>query len=305
MNFNNKDFLSTKNLNKKSILEICQLAHKFENQVKANKKINLSSGKILASCFFEVSTRTRLSFETAMMRLGGSVLSMGGVEQTSFWGKGESFEDTIRVIDGYSDLLIVRHPETGFVKIAADVAKHPVINAGDGGEGEHPTQALLDFYTIWKRGKFSKLAIGFVGDLKYGRTVHSLVPLLDLFGFNFVFISHQSFRLPKKILNNIKHKSLETADLNKYISDLDILYITRVQKERFRDKEIYNKVKNLYRINERAIGYAKKNMLVMHPLPRIYEIDLKIDSDPRSVYFEQAENGVYVRMALIAKILGW
>lgn len=304
MNLKNQDFLSVNQLNKKSVLEIFKLALKFEKAIGSNQKLTISSGKILATCFFEASTRTRLSFEAATLRLGGQVLSMGQVEQTSLFAKGESFEDTIRIIDGYADLLVIRHPKTGFVKIAADAAQHPVINAGDGGEGEHPTQALLDFYTIWKNRGNTKLGIGILGDLKYGRTVHSLVPLLDLFGYKFIFISHQNLCLPKGIKIGLKNKYLESSDLEKYLPDLDVLYVTRVQKERFKNLKEYQEVKNLYQINDRILSIAKKNLIIMHPLPRVYELDPEIDKDPRAHYFQQAENGVYVRMALIAKILG-
>ncbi len=271
------------------------------------KFANACAGKKLATLFFEASTRTRMSFEAAMYELGGHVLSMAGAS-TSSTSKGESIADTARVISCYADIIAMRHPKDGAAYVAAEHARVPVINAGDGGHC-HPTQTLADLLTIYReKGRFHDLTVGFCGDLKYGRTVHSLIGALSRYtDIRFVLISPEELRIPDYLRTDVIEKNgfsyTETASLEDVIGDLDILYMTRIQRERFEDMEQYERLKDSYILTEEKLRAAKEDCCVMHPLPRDNEISVKIDDDPRACYFKQVENGKYMRMALILKLL--
>ena len=271
------------------------------------KYANACAGKKLATLFFEASTRTRMSFEAAMYELGGHVLSMAGAS-TSSTSKGESIADTARVISCYADIIAMRHPKDGAAYVAAEHARVPVINAGDGGHC-HPTQTLADLLTIYReKGRFHDLTVGFCGDLKYGRTVHSLIGALSRYtDIRFVLISPEELRIPDYLRTDVIEKNgfsyTETASLEDVIGDLDILYMTRIQRERFEDMEQYERLKDSYILTEEKLRAAKEDCCVMHPLPRVNEISVKIDDDPRACYFKQVENGKYMRMALILKLL--
>ena len=303
MGFFGRDIISIRDFSKDEILRILDAAQVM--QAGKEKYFGLLSGKVMASLFFEPSTRTRLSFDAAMQRLGGSVIGFQNPEMTSI-SKGETTEDTIRIIDGYCDLIVMRHPKDGSVKIAAELAEKPVINAGDG-SNEHPTQTFMDLYTIRKEhGALENLNVGFVGDLKYGRTVHSLAYALSHFKPNITFISHKSLRMPEKYLKELDAKKInyvEEEDLTKASKDLDILYVTRIQKERFLNPEDYSQVKGGYQIDSSFLKFTKPSLKILHPLPRVDEINTGLDSANQSIYFKQAHNGIYVRMALLAMIL--
>ena len=265
-------------------------------------------GKILATLFFEPSTRTRLSFESAMLSLGGKVLGFSEAKSSSA-AKGESVADTIRVVSAYCDIIAMRHPKEGAPLVATQHSLVPVINAGDGGHN-HPTQTLTDLITIHKeKGHFDNLTIGFCGDLKFGRTVHSLVAAMSRYtGVRFVFVSPEELKLPRYVKEQyIKSKNIpytQSTSLEAVMPELDILYMTRVQKERFFNEEDYIRLKNSYVLTREKMAQAKPTMAVLHPLPRVNEIALDVDDDPRAAYFEQVQNGVYVRMALIMTLLG-
>lgn len=271
------------------------------------KYAHACDGKKLATCFYEPSTRTRLSFEAAMLNLGGSVLGFSSADSSSA-AKGESVSDTIRVISCYADICAMRHPKEGAPLVASLKSKIPVINAGDGGH-QHPTQTLTDLLTIRSlRGELGNLTIGLCGDLKFGRTVHSLINALIRYpGIRFVLISPEELRIPSYIredvlaANNIPFTEVER--LEDAMPELDILYMTRVQKERFFNEEDYVRLKNFYVLTKSKMELAKKDMLVLHPLPRVNEISVEVDDDPRAAYFRQAQYGVYVRMALILTLL--
>ncbi len=264
--------------------------------------------KKLATLFFEPSTRTRLSFEAAMYELGGRVIGFSEASSSSV-SKGESVADTVRVVSNYADIIAMRHPKEGAPLVATRNAKIPVINAGDGGH-HHPTQTLADLLTIYKeKGSFEGLTIGLCGDLKYGRTVHSLVNAMSRYeGVRFVFISPEELRFPRYIITDVLDKKgipySETASLEDAIPGLDILYMTRIQGERFEDKDEYERLKDSYVLTPEKLIPAKKDMAILHPLPRVNEISVAVDSDPRAKYFEQTLNGKYMRMALILKLLG-
>lgn len=264
-------------------------------------------GKILATLFFEPSTRTRLSFESAMLSLGGNVIGFSSAENTST-SKGETLADTIKVVSCYSDIIAMRHPKEGAPLVAAMNSKVPIINAGDGGHN-HPTQTLLDLLTISKeKGRLNDLTIGLCGDLKFGRTVHSLVTAMSLYkNIKFVLISPKELKMPDYIKTEILEKNnieyIETDDLENNISKLDILYMTRVQRERFFNEEDYIRLKDSFILDKKKMSMAKDDMLVLHPLPRVNEISVEVDKDPRAAYFKQVQYGVYVRMALILKLL--
>ena len=263
-------------------------------------------GKKLATLFFEPSTRTRLSFEAAMYELGGNVIGFSEAQSSSA-SKGESVADTAKVISCYADIIAMRHPKEGAPLVAAMNASTPVINAGDGGHN-HPTQTLADLFTIKReKGGFSGLTIGFCGDLKFGRTVHSLINAMSRYsGIKFVLISPEELKLPSYVKKVIKDKNLEyvqTEDLMSVIGELDILYMTRVQKERFFNEEDYLRLKDSYILTPEKLAFARDNLSVMHPLPRVNEISVKIDSDKRACYFKQVLNGKYMRMALILMLL--
>lgn len=263
-------------------------------------------GKILATCFYEPSTRTRLSFESAMIRLGGQVIGFSDAGSSSA-SKGESVSDTIRVISGYADICAMRHPKEGAATVASEKSLIPVINAGDGGH-QHPTQTLTDLLTIKNlKGRLNNFTIGLCGDLKFGRTVHSLIHALVRYpGVRFLFISPEELRIPDYIIEELKEHNIpyeEVIRLEDVLPDLDLLYMTRVQRERFFNEEDYVRLKDFYILTKEKMKLAKEDMLVLHPLPRVNEIDVEVDDDPRAAYFKQAQYGVYVRMALIMTLL--
>ena len=265
-------------------------------------------GKILATLFFEPSTRTRLSFESAMLSLGGQVLGFSSAASSSA-SKGESVADTIRVVSAYCDIIAMRHPKEGAPLVASMHSLVPVINAGDGGHN-HPTQTLTDLMTIHKeKGHFDNLTIGFCGDLKFGRTVHSLVAAMSRYtGVRFVFVSPEELKLPRYVKEQyIKSKNIpytQSTSLEEVMPELDILYMTRVQKERFFNEEDYLRLKDSYILTPEKLANAKEDLRILHPLPRVNEISVAVDNDPRACYFKQAQNGRYIRMALIMKLLG-
>ena len=270
------------------------------------KYAHACDGKILATCFYEPSTRTRLSFESAMTRLGGRIMGFADASSSSAT-KGESVSDTIRVISCYADICAMRHPKEGAPMVAAEKSGIPVINAGDGGH-HHPTQTLTDLLTIRSlKGRLGNFTIGLCGDLKFGRTVHSLINALVRYeNIRFIFISPEELRVPDYITDMLKEKSIyykEVIRLENVMPELDLLYMTRVQKERFFNEEDYVRLKDFYILNPDRMTLARKDMLVLHPLPRVNEISVEVDEDPRAVYFRQAWYGVYVRMALILTLL--
>ena len=280
------------------------------DDIEANpeKYAHACDGKKLATCFYEPSTRTRLSFEAAMLNLGGSVLGFASADSSSA-AKGESVSDTIRVISCYADICAIRHPKEGAALVASQKSSIPVINAGDGGH-QHPTQTLTDLLTIHSlKGRLDHIKIGFCGDLKFGRTVHSLINALIRYpGVEFVLISPEELRVPSYIRTDVLEANnipfVEMVKLEDAIGDLDILYMTRVQRERFFNEEDYVRMKDFYILDKAKMAMAKDDMLVLHPLPRVNEISVEVDDDPRAVYFKQAQYGVYVRMALILTLLG-
>jgi aspartate carbamoyltransferase catalytic subunit len=261
-------------------------------------------GEVLGLLFFEPSTRTKMSFDTAMKRLGGTTVDMGSVESSSV-KKGESLADTVRVIEGYTDAIVLRHPSEGAAKLASEFVDVPVINAGDGA-GQHPTQTLLDLYTIRENAGFEDLTIGIMGDLKYGRTVHSLAHALTNFDASQHFISPESLRLPRSVrydLHEAGAQVREHTDIDTVLETLDVLYVTRIQRERFPDENEYRQIAGEYRIDAELLERAKDELTVMHPLPRVDEIAPDVDETRYATYFEQAHNGVPVRMALLDSIL--
>lgn len=272
-----------------------------------DKYAKVCDGKKLATCFYEPSTRTRLSFEAAMLNLGGSTLGFASADSSSA-AKGESVSDTIRVISSYADICAMRHPKEGAPLVASLHSSIPVINAGDGGH-QHPTQTLTDLYTIRSlRGEIKNLTIGLCGDLKFGRTVHSLINALVRYeGIKFVLISPEELRVPEYIREDVLDATgtpyVEVTQLEDAMPELDILYMTRVQRERFFNEADYLRMKDFYILNEEKMQMAKADMLVLHPLPRVNEISVDVDNDPRAFYFKQAEYGVYIRMALILTLL--
>lgn len=291
-----------------SVEELDQLFD-LANDIEANpsKYAHACAGKKLATCFYEPSTRTRLSFEAAMLNLGGSVLGFSDAGSSSA-AKGESVSDTIRVISCYADICAMRHPKEGAPMVAAEKSGIPVINAGDGGH-QHPTQTLTDLLTIRSlKGHLDSLTIGLCGDLKFGRTVHSLINALSRYeNVRFIFISPDELRIPDYITEMLRDKKIpyeEVIRLEDKMPELDILYMTRVQRERFFNEEDYIRLKDFYILNKKKMRLAPKDMLVLHPLPRVNEISVDVDDDPRAVYFKQAQYGVYVRMALIMTLLG-
>ena len=285
--------------------ELFRLAQDIEKN--PAKYAHACDGKILATCFYEPSTRTRLSFESAMTRLGGQVIGFSDAASSSA-SKGESVSDTIRVISAYADICAMRHPKEGAPMVAAERSGIPVINAGDGGH-YHPTQTLTDLLTIYNlKGHLDGFTIGLCGDLKFGRTVHSLINALVRYpNTRFVFISPNELKVPDYITEMLKEKNIpyeEVIRLEDVIGNLDLLYMTRVQKERFFNEEDYVRLKDFYILNKEKLEMASPDMLILHPLPRVNEISVEVDNDPRAVYFKQAQYGVYVRMALILTLLG-
>ncbi|MCU4175372.1 aspartate carbamoyltransferase [Carboxylicivirga sp. N1Y90] len=298
----NKSLVSITDFSKEEILRIVELAAEFE----ANPNQKLLDGKVVSSLFFEPSTRTRLSFETAINRLGGGIIGFTDSSSSSTT-KGESLKDTIKMVSSYSDLVVMRHPLEGSARHASEQSSVPVINAGDGAN-QHPTQTLLDLYSIYKtQGTLENLNIFLVGDLKYGRTVHSLLMAMSMFNPTFNFISPDSLKMPdeyKLFLDKKGIKYYEHLEFTDIIEAADILYMTRVQRERFSDPIEYEKVKNVYVLRNAMLDNTKDNLRILHPLPRVNEIHTDVDENPKAYYFEQAENGVYARMAIMSSILG-
>jgi aspartate carbamoyltransferase catalytic subunit len=303
-----KDIISVKQFKREDLEYVFGVAHEMRGMVERVGTFDLLKGKILANLFYEPSTRTSSSFTAAMERLGGSVIPINEVKYSSV-SKGESLPDTIRTLECYADVIVLRHPETGSAAIAAKAARKPVINAGDG-IGEHPTQALLDTFTIFEElsgGSVDGMTVTMLGDLKYGRTVHSLARLLSLFKVKINYVSPEILRMPKEVMDEVGEKGISQAEFNsleKVLPETDVLYVTRVQKERFEDPAEYEKVKGAYVIDPEIMKAAKQEMIVMHPLPRVGEISVDFDDDPRAAYFRQMEYGLYVRMALLAMVLG-
>jgi aspartate carbamoyltransferase catalytic subunit len=301
--FQGRDITSIEDFNREEINYILKTAKTIEPLAKTGSE--MLKGKILANIFFEPSTRTRLSFETAMLKLGGNTIGFADAENTSV-KKGENLADTIRTVENYADIIALRHPLEGAAKLAAEFAKIPIINAGSGAE-EHPTQALVDLYTIQKeKQKIDSLKIAVIGDLRYGRTVHSLAYALSLYNIELTLVSPESLRMRREVLRSIRNKISisETQNLEKVISQMDVLYVTRIQKERFPDQAEYAKVKGTYRIDLKTLENAKKDLIILHPLPRVDEIAPEVDATPQARYFQQVWNGIVVRMALLALVLG-
>ncbi|MBD3328157.1 aspartate carbamoyltransferase [Candidatus Peregrinibacteria bacterium] len=305
-NFKGADILSTKTLSKGEILRIMEVANDMLPFARKEKRSNLLEGKILASLFFEPSTRTRLSFETAMNRLGGKVITISGSEGTSMV-KGETIEDTAKMVEQYADVIAIRHGQMGAPAIMADNADIPVLSGGDGA-GEHPTQGLLDLFTILhEKGRFDAMKITIVGDLKHGRTVHSLSYLLSNYDVELNYVSPKALALPEKVTKFLDERGAnykEMESLEEGLEGADILYMTRVQKERFEDPEEGKRLQDTYVLNREMIERINPNVVVMHPLPRVNEISTDVDDLPTAAYFRQAGNGVAVRMALLALVLG-
>jgi aspartate carbamoyltransferase catalytic subunit len=298
----NRSLVSIDDFSTEEILEILDLAGEFEKQPVRK----LFEGKVIATLFFEPSTRTRLSFESAINKLGGKIVGFSDSSSSSV-SKGETLHDTIKMVSSYSDLIVMRHPVEGSARYASEISSVPVINAGDGAN-QHPTQTMLDLYSIRKtQGKLDNLNIFMVGDLKYGRTVHSLAMAMSRWNATFNFISPEELKMPdefKIYLDNIGLKYYEHNDFTDIISKADIIYMTRVQKERFSDPMEYEKVKNVYVLRNSMLGKTKPNMRILHPLPRVNEIHPDVDSNPKAYYFQQAENGVYTRQAILCTLLG-
>jgi aspartate carbamoyltransferase catalytic subunit len=298
----NRSLVSIADYSKKEVLRILELAVEFEK----NPYQQLLNNNVIATLFFEPSTRTRLSFESAISRLGGKIIGFSDSSSTSVQ-KGESLKDTIKTISNYCDLIVMRHPIEGSARYASEVASVPIVNAGDGAN-QHPTQTLLDMYSIKKtQNTLDNLNIFMVGDLKYGRTVHSLLIAMSHFNTTFNFISPKELKMPavyKLHLDNLGLKYYEHTDFTEYISEADIVYMTRVQKERFSDPIEYEKVKNVYVLREHMLEKTKKNMKILHPLPRVNEINEDVDENMKAYYFTQALNGVFTRQAILTSILG-
>ena len=298
----NRSLVSIADYSKKEVLRILELAVEFEK----DPYQQLLNKNVIATLFFEPSTRTRLSFESAISRLGGKIIGFSDSSSTSVQ-KGESLKDTIKTISNYCDLIVMRHPIEGSARYASEVASVPIVNAGDGAN-QHPTQTLLDMYSIKKtQNTLDNLNIFMVGDLKYGRTVHSLLIAMSHFNTTFNFISPEELKMPdgyKMHLDNLGLKYYEHTDFTEYISEADIVYMTRVQKERFSDPIEYEKVKNVYVLREHMLEKTKKNMKILHPLPRVNEINEDVDENMKAYYFTQALNGVYTRQAILTSILG-
>lgn len=274
-------------------------------QLKARPRNDLLKDKVIASCFFEASTRTRLSFETAVQRLGGTVIGFADSANTSLGKKGETLADSIKIISSYADAVVMRHPQEGAARLASEFSRVPVINGGDG-SNQHPTQTLLDLFTIHEtQGLLDGLTLAFVGDLKYGRTVHSLAQALSLFNCRLYFVSPEALAMPDYICEELDDRGIQyelVANLEEVVPELDILYMTRVQKERFDETE-FQHMKARYKLEAEMLTHARPNLKVLHPLPRVDEIALDVDSTPYAYYFQQAENGVYARQALLARVL--
>ncbi len=298
-----KSLISIQDFSREEILHVLETAKEFEQ----NRSQDFLEGKVIGSLFFEPSTRTRLSFETAVNRLGARVIGFSDATNTSV-SKGETLKDTIKMVSNYVDLIIMRHPLEGSSRYASEVASVPVVNAGDGAN-QHPSQTLLDLYSIMQtQGRLEGLTINMVGDLKYGRTTHSLLQAMSHFNPTFIFTSPEELKMPQEYKTFLDEKGIaykETASLEEGLNDCDILYMTRVQQERFSDPMEYEKVKDVYSLTASMLGGVKENMKILHPLPRVGEIARDVDETPYAYYFKQAENGLYVRMAIISYLLGY
>lgn len=304
--FYGMDILSVLQFRREDLDYIFGVAREMRSMVDRIGTFDLLKGKILANLFYEPSTRTSSSFLAAMERLGGSVIPINEVTYSSV-AKGESLPDTVRTLQTYADVIVLRHPEVGSAKLAAQYTTKPIINAGDG-VGEHPTQALLDLFTIQEElGRVDGLTVTMLGDLKYGRTVHSLSRLLSLFDVRINYVSPEILNMPPELLTELNRGGMaqrELTTLSPVLPETDVLYVTRVQKERFNDLDLYEEVKNAYVITPETLEDAKEQMIIMHPFPRVGEISMEVDDDPRAAYFRQMEYGLYVRMALLAMVLG-
>ena len=304
--FYGNDIISVSQFDRTNLEYIFGVAHEMRVLVERFGSADLLQGKILANLFYEPSTRTSSSFLAAMLRLGGQVIPINNVQYSSVT-KGESLPDTVRTLESYVDVIVLRHPEVGAAAVAARYASRPVINAGDG-IGEHPSQALLDHFTIIEElGTTDGLKIAMVGDLKYGRTVHSLTKLLNNYDVEFTFVSPEILAMPEDVLSTVRAAGRPysvTEDVHEIIGEVDVLYVTRVQKERFSEMAQYERLKDQYVVDEELMKRAKERMIVMHPLPRVNEISYNVDDDPRAAYFRQMRNGMYIRMALLAAVLG-
>jgi aspartate carbamoyltransferase catalytic subunit len=302
-----KDILHVKELKLEHISLILETAARFENVMASGGRLTNLDGKVLATLFFEPSTQTRLTFETAMLRLGGHVVSVTDAKASSSAVKGETLYDMGKMIDSYADVAVIRHMAVGSAKELADGASVPVINGGDGA-GQHPTQALMDVYTIEKeKGRLNNLTVILAGDLKNGRTVHSLAWVLGKYGPRFYFISPKELRMPEEITKALRDDGIEvfeTTDLSEAAAKSDVLYMTRVQKERFTDPVEYERLKGIYQVNKDLLRAAKEGITIMHPLPRVAEIAREIDDYEGAAYFRQASNGIPIRMAIIALLTG-
>ena len=297
-----KHLISIHDFSREDILQTLEMATLFEK----SKSRPILNDKVIACIFFEPSTRTRLSFETAANRLGARVIGFADASNTSVT-KGETLKDTIKMVSNYADMIVMRHPLEGSARYASEVSSVPVINAGDGAN-QHPSQTLLDLYSILKtQGRLNNLKINMVGDLKYGRTVHSLLQAMSHFNPTFIFTSPEELKMPveyKRYLENLDIPYHETSNLSEGIADSDIIYMTRVQRERFTDPIEYERVKNVYSLNNSMLKTSKETMKILHPLPRVNEISQDVDESSHAYYFQQAENGVYTRMAIISKLFG-
>lgn len=306
MDLYDKDVVSIKDLTKDQIEEILDLSERMVPYALGDKRKRVLDGKILGNLFFEPSTRTKLSFESAALRLGCDVIDVSEMSMTSI-SKGETLADTIKMVDAYCDLIVLRHPYEGAARLAAKFSINPVINAGDGA-GSHPTQTLLDLFTMREaKGTLEGLNVVLVGDLKYGRTVHSLADALTMFGARLTLVAPDSLQMPEDTVSHLREKGcnpVQTDRLEDAISQADVLYVTRIQRERFPDPSEYNRVAGTYRIDNAVLREARKDMIVMHPLPRVDEIAPEVDDTAHARYFRQAFNGVPVRMALLCAILG-
>lgn len=297
-----KSLISITDLTKEEIIRITELAAYFEE----HPYEPLLNGRVIASLFFEPSTRTRLSFESAINRLGARVIGFSDTSNTSV-SKGETFHDTIQVISNYCDMIVMRHSLEGAPRYASEFSKVPIVNAGDGAN-QHPSQTLLDLYSIKKtQGTLDGINIMMIGDLKYGRTVHSLLQALSHFNTKFTFVAPPELRMPEEYKQFLRDKGLEyteTTEIGDAINEADIVYMTRVQRERFTDPMEYERVKNVYVLKNSMLDGTKENMRILHPLPRVNEIAYDVDQNPKAYYFNQTENGVYTRMAIISYLLG-
>jgi aspartate carbamoyltransferase catalytic subunit len=303
-----RDVISVKDLSKEDISAVLAQAGRFESRLIQDRwPLQLLSGRICATVFYEPSTRTRLSFESAMHRLGGAVISVADASKSSSAAKGETIYDSARMIESYADVIVQRHPEVGSARALADAASVPVINAGDG-TGEHPSQAMLDLYTIEReKGGLDGLTVAMVGDLKNGRTVHSLSQALSHWKAKLMLVSPPALAMPEELLEKLSAAGVafeQTTDLRAGLADADVAYVTRVQQERFADPAEYLRYKGVYVINAQTVAAAKTGLTIMHPLPRVDEIATDVDTLPNAAYFKQARYGVYVRMALLAMVLG-